>query len=89
MTDERDVERAFAREGRRRGALVLKFMSPGTAGVPDRVVLRDGEARFVELKAPGRRPRPLQVHVFEVFASHGFPVDVVDSVEGARSWWEG
>lgn len=87
MVDERDIERVFVETGRRAGALVLKFTSPQYAGVPDRIVLRDGKASFVELKAPGRRPRPLQRAMFDVFARHGFPVDVIDNLKDAREWW--
>ena len=82
MTDERDVERAFAREGRRRGALVLKFMSPGTAGVPDRIVLLPGgKMGFVELKAPGHIMRPLQVQRKRQLEGLGFLVYCVDGIE--------
>lgn len=34
--------------------LFLKFTSPSTAGVPDRLILKNGRTLFVELKAPGR-----------------------------------
>lgn len=86
---ERDVEAAFRRIGRSKGALVLKFTSPGTSGVPDRVVLhKDGRVDFVELKAPGERPRRLQVETFRKFEARGHPVSVVDTVRGAEEWWE-
>lgn len=84
------MEKVFVAEGRRRGALVLKLASPGCAGVPDRMVLLPGGVcRFVEVKAPGRGPRPLQRRVFGRFAALGHAVDVVDSADAARSWWEG
>lgn len=88
MVRERDIEAAFARMGRERGALVLKFTSPGTAGVPDRIVVRPGGiVEFVELKAPGERPRPLQEAVARKLRERGVPVDVVDSKEAAARWW--
>ena len=58
---ERDVERRLVQAVRASGGLALKFVSPGMAGVPDRIILfPGGRAAFCEVKAPGRKPRPLQ-----------------------------
>lgn len=78
---EKDIEGRLVREVKRLGGMALKFVSPGRAGVPDRLVLLHGRAVFVELKAPGKKPRPLQVRIFELFAGQGFPVRVVSSPE--------
>ncbi|MCL6598978.1 MAG: VRR-NUC domain-containing protein [Alicyclobacillus macrosporangiidus] len=65
------------------GGRAYKFVSPGNAGVPDRLVLLPGaRAVFVELKAPGRRPTQLQVVQQQRIATLGFDVRVVDSLEG-------
>ena len=59
---EKQVEQALRKAVRDRGGLALKFVSPGLAGVPDRIVLMPNRrVAFVELKAPGKHPRPLQV----------------------------
>lgn len=89
MAREAEVERAFVREGEALGAMVLKFASPGCAGVPDRMVLfPDGTHAFVELKAaPGKSPRLLQQRVFARFERLGHPVHVVDSEPAAREFW--
>ena len=59
---------------------VFKFISPGHAGVPDRIILCEGgRIYFVELKRPGAKPRPLQKYVFSIFEKYGFPVFVIDS----------
>lgn len=43
------------------GGKAYKFVSPGNDGVPDRLVcLPGGRVVFVELKAPGKTPTPLQ-----------------------------
>ena len=85
---EADVERAFASEGARLGAMVLKLTCPGNSGVPDRIVLfPDGTHCFVELKAPGKRPRPLQERVFARFEQMGHRVFVIDSAAAARDFW--
>ncbi len=79
---ERDVERKLVRAVRDSGGLALKFVSPGMAGVPDRLILFPGSrAAFCEVKAPGEKPRPLQVHRVEQLRALGFRVYVVDSEE--------
>ena len=62
--------------------MALKFVSPGMNGVPDRIVLMpDGKMAFVELKAPGKKPRPLQLKRKRMLEMLGFPVYVVDNIE--------
>lgn len=59
---ESTVEHRLVIEVKKRGGIALKFVSPGIDGVPDRLVLLPhGKSAFVEVKAPGRTPRPLQV----------------------------
>lgn len=57
---ESDIEKYLVEKVRAAGGLAWKFTSPGTAGVPDRVILINGKTYFVEVKAPGQVPRPLQ-----------------------------
>lgn len=51
--------------------LTFKFTSPSTAGVPDRIVIHEGRVMFVELKAPGEKPRELQRIIAEHIRSAG------------------
>ena len=79
---EKALEMKLVRVVGGHGGLALKFLSPGTAGVPDRLVLLPGgRAVFCELKAPGKKPRLLQVHRIEQLRKLGFRVYVVDSEE--------
>ena len=64
------------------GGLALKFVSPGFDGVPDRIVLlHGGKIGFVEVKAPGEKPRQLQLARHRLLNQLGFKVYVLDSVE--------
>ena len=61
------------------GGIALKFISPGWAGVPDRLILLPGKRlAFVEVKAPGMQLRPLQVKRKRQLESLGFSVYCID-----------
>jgi len=79
---ESQIERALVKTVESMGGLAMKFVSPGVDGVPDRIVLLPGDhMAFVELKAPGKKLRPLQERRREQMESLGFRVFVVDGVE--------
>lgn len=79
---ERTTEIKLMMEIRKRGGMALKFVSPSYSGMPDRLVLLpDGIMAFVEVKAPGRKPRPLQNSRHAMLRKMGFPVFVLDNPE--------
>ena len=79
---EKSVERKLVKAVRDSGGLALKFVSPGMAGVPDRLVLfPEGKIVFVEMKAPGEKPTSLQRLRHEQLRDLGFRVYVVDGKE--------
>ena len=78
---ERELENKLKRAVLDRGGLALKFVSPGLAGVPDRLILLPGaRIAFAELKAPGQKLRPLQQKRKRQLEQLGFAVYTVDSV---------
>ena len=85
MMREYVIEDAFRNEVTRRGGLALKFTSQTMNGLPDRLVLLlGGKTAFVELKAPGKTMRPLQIKRKEQLEALGFPVFCVDRFEQIR-----
>ena len=59
--------------------MAAKFVSPGMNGMPDRLVLLPkGRMGFVELKAPGKKPRLVQELRMRQLRRLGFLVAVVD-----------
>jgi hypothetical protein len=79
---ETEVERKLVDAVKNRGGICWKFVSPGTAGVPDRIVLMPfGRIAFVEVKAPGEVPRPLQRSRHRLLRRMGFKVYVIDGKE--------
>ena len=78
------MEAALQRECRLRGFPCIK-LAPTRPGVPDRLILtRGGGHFFVEVKAPGRRPREAQRHWHTRLTDMGHRVCVVDHPDEAR-----
>ncbi len=76
---EKTIEQKFVAAVKTAGGLALKFTSPGFDGVPDRIVLLPGgKMAFVEVKAPGEKPRPLQLARHKLLRRLGFRVYVLD-----------
>ena len=79
---ERVIERCLVKAVKARGGMCPKFTSPGMDGMPDRLVLLPhGRFCFVEVKAPGEKPRTLQVHRHKQLRRLGFKVYVLDGLE--------
>jgi hypothetical protein len=80
---EKKVEQRLVQRAKDNGGLAIKWVAPSMSGVPDRIVfLPGGRIIFVELKAPGRFPSPLQQRIHDMLLKLGADVRVVDSVEG-------
>ena len=76
---ESTVEHRLVAEAKKRGGIALKFVSPGIDGVPDRLVLLPhGKLAFVEVKAPGRTLRPLQVRRLGQLRALGYLAYCID-----------
>nr|MBO6294803.1 VRR-NUC domain-containing protein [Schwartzia sp. (in: firmicutes)] len=78
---EREIEKRLVGKAKSLGGMAPKFASPGTNGMPDRIVLLPGgRMGFVELIAPGKKPRLLQELRMRQLRRMGFLVAVVDDV---------
>ncbi|MFP7271993.1 VRR-NUC domain-containing protein [Bacillus safensis] len=83
VTREKDIEKYLREQVKRIKGVAYKFESPGNIGVPDRLVLLPGgKVYFVELKAPGRKPRPTQIRQQKRIKDLGNEVYVIDSFVG-------
>lgn len=79
---EKTIEQKLVVEVKRRGGICPKWVSPGFDGMPDRLVFLPGR-RFglVEVKAPGEKPRPLQVSRHRLLERLGFRTYILDGAE--------
>lgn len=79
---EREIEQKLVKAVKNSGGICPKFVSPGFDGMPDRIILLpDGKFAFAELKAPGEKPRPLQLARHRLLRKLGFKVYVIDGVQ--------
>lgn len=79
---EKFVEQKLVQAVKAMGGIAPKFTSPGMAGMPDRLVLLPGgRMAFAELKAPGKKPRALQMARHRLLQRLGFKVYVIDGTE--------
>lgn len=79
---EKTIEQKLVNTVKSSGGIAPKFVSPGFDGMPDRLVLLPkGKIGFVEVKAPGKEPRPLQVARHALLKRLGFKVFVLDDPE--------
>ena len=77
---ESKIEKALRDKVKSQGGKCWKFVSPGTDGVPDRIVLLyKGKIGFVEVKAPGEDLRPQQKKRKKDLEQLGFKVYVLDN----------
>ncbi len=76
---EKTIEAKLVQTVKSKGGFAPKFVSPGLDGMPDRIVLLPhGKMAFVEVKAHGKKPRPLQVRRKSQLESLGFSVYCLD-----------
>lgn len=76
---EREVEQALVRQVRKHGGIAPKLTSPANAGMPDRlIILPPGKVCFIEVKAPGKKPRPLQLRQMDRLTNLGCMVRTID-----------
>lgn len=76
---EKFIEQKLTKAVKARGGICPKFISPGYDGMPDRIILLpEGKFAFAEVKAPGKKPRPLQIARHRVLRKLGVRVFVID-----------
>ena len=92
MPLETSITKSIVRMAREDGWWTFKIAGGAfqRAGIPDLLCVKNGRAVFLEVKQPGKKPTPLQLHVMqEIREQGGAVVAVVTSREEARKvLWE-
>ena len=83
---ESSIERAVCAYAKKQGYLALKFVSPGSRGVPDRIFINElGKVMFVEFKTEKGVTSPLQQLWINRLRKHHKLVYIVRSVESGKT----
>jgi len=83
LTGKEELDKYLVGCVRNIGGEAYKFVSPGNAGVPDRIVIMPGGGVwFVELKCHNKKLRPLQRSQHLKLLDFGITTHVLDSREG-------
>lgn len=84
---EKEIEKFLVREVKKLGGISFKFISPGNAGVPDRIViLPSGKVVFVELKTDKGKLTKLQEVQIKKISDLGADARVLRGIEGVKEF---
>lgn len=81
---EAHIEQEITDYAKSLGMMTLKLNVKGQAGWPDRMYVWRGHVWFIEYKAPGQKPRPLQDYIHKQLRGQLITVRVVDNLIDAR-----
>lgn len=80
---ESDIEGKAVTFAKAQGWWVAKFVSPGLAGVPDRLFIRGGRVLFIEFKKKNEEPSVQQAKRHRDMRAHGAEVHWVSNLKQA------
>lgn len=86
---EKDIEKILVDEVKKLGGRAFKWVSPGNAGVPDRIVVFPNRTPvFVELKSEKGSLTPLQAAQIDRLRGLGQAVFVVKGIDGVSNFFQ-
>lgn len=86
---ERDIEKILKDEMKKLGGQAYKWVSPGNAGVPDRIVVFPGRPPvFAELKTETGKLTPLQKAQIKRLRELGQDVAVIRGIDGLSQFFQ-
>lgn len=85
---ESPIEKHSVRQAKEFKVFTSKFRSASVRGVPDRLFIFKGRTVFVEFKAPGKEPEPLQRVMMRKMLDAGASVFVIDSKEQVDNFFQ-
>lgn len=86
---EKNIERHLVDGVKKLGGLCLKFVSPSTPGVPDRIIItKNGKVIFVELKTEKGRLAKLQEYIIKQMMQRGADVRVIKGMDAVKELLE-
>lgn len=84
---EAQIESRFVKLANERGAMCIKFTSPGLPGVPDRIVITaDGRTIYVELKTVAGKLAGIQQWVIQEMRKRSADVRVLRGLDAVKEF---
>jgi hypothetical protein len=89
MPAESQMEGKLVAFAKSLGYLSFKFTSPSQAGVPDRCFINlVGGVLFMETKAPGKKPTPIQMRMLKKLRNQGVAAGWTNNLEKGKKMLE-
>lgn len=83
--NENQIERRLVEGIKKQGGMCMKFVSPGTAGVPDRIIITaTGKILFVELKTETGHLSKIQMYTIGEMKKRGADVRVIKGLDEVK-----
>lgn len=87
MEREKDIETWLRRRIEHQSGMFLKFVSPGSGGVPDRIcIMPDGRIIFCELKTAAGSLSKIQEYQIKKLIGMGQQCCIIYGMDGAREF---
>lgn len=72
MVTEQQIQSKLIKQLESEGYYVLKLSVTNKPGIPDLIAIpKNSDVKFIEVKRPGHKPRPLQVYRIKELQNHG------------------
>ena len=69
---EQQIQAKLIKNLEKEGYYVLKLSVTNKPGIPDLIAIpKNSDVKFIEVKRPGQKPRPLQVYRIKELKDHG------------------
>lgn len=82
MAEEQKVQTKLIQQLEKAGYYVIKLSVTNKAGIPDIIAIPPGsDVEFIEVKAKGKKPAPLQLYRHKELKKYGLKVSVHDGTE--------
>ncbi len=89
MQNEKKIEQRLVKKIKEKGGLCLKWVSPSTTGVPDRLVFYKSKVVPVELKDPKGKLSARQELMIKELQARGVQTHVLSSEQQVDEFVEG
>lgn len=78
---ESQIKKSCTKKLEEWGWIVIHLIQTSQNGIPDTLILRNKQARFIEFKRPGGKPRPLQSYRISKLQDQGFETLIVSDLK--------